>query len=161
MARRRKLNYTEGSRFLVPLQNGGFGLGVVARMDGKGSVFGYFFGPKLNSTNSLDLLQNPNPCDAVMVRSFGDLGFLTNKWLVLDTLSNWDRAKWPMPPLIRVDEHAGKAFLSTYDDRTFKCLREEKVALSLVNQYPPDVSSGYVAIEIHLTNLLDPEKSGE
>jgi len=101
-----------------------------------------------------------DPGDAVMIIGFGDLGFLTGEWLVLDTLPNWDREKWLMPPLIRVDEHAGKAFLSTYDDRTFKCLREEKVPLSLVNQYPPDGSYGYVAVERCLTKLLDPGTSG-
>ena len=38
----RKLPYSEGDVFAVPLPDGGYGVGVVTRMDGKGSVLGYF-----------------------------------------------------------------------------------------------------------------------
>ena len=45
-----KLPYSEGSVFLVPLRNGGYARGVVARATGEGKgLFGYFFGPRLAS----------------------------------------------------------------------------------------------------------------
>ena len=41
-----KRRYEEGDWFAVPLQNGGYSLGLVARADGEGGVLGYFFGPR-------------------------------------------------------------------------------------------------------------------
>lgn len=49
----RKLPYSEGDVFAVALRDGGYGTGVVARMDGKGSVLGYFFGRRYDKPPEL------------------------------------------------------------------------------------------------------------
>lgn len=51
---RRKLNYGEGDWLAVPVRDGGLAVGVVARMDGKGGVVGYFFGPRRNDVPALE-----------------------------------------------------------------------------------------------------------
>lgn len=39
-------NYREGSRFAVPLRQGGYAVGLVARVNPRGVLLGYFFGPR-------------------------------------------------------------------------------------------------------------------
>jgi len=151
---RKKINYAKGDYFAVPLRNGGFGRGVVARMDGKGGIFGYFFGPRLATVDEARDPTGLTPDAAVLLRDFGDLGLLNGEWLVLGSVPDWDPNDWPMPPLIRVDEVTGKAFLSYYDEGTFECIREERVDPALASRYPRDVAAGYVALEIALTALL-------
>ncbi len=65
-----------------------------------------------------------------------------------------------MPPLIRVDEIENRAWLCWYDDRTFRCLREEEVDPKLVTQFPYDRLMGYVAAEIRLTRMLKAATNG-
>ncbi len=118
MGRKRKLNYEEGSVFVFPLREGGFARGVVARMNGKGRVFGYFFGPKLASMGDATM-DGLEPEKAIWLRDFGDPGFLKDEWKVLGKLPNWQREEWPMPPLSRIDERENRAWLAYYDDKTF------------------------------------------
>jgi hypothetical protein len=40
------IKYREGDWFAVPLRNGGFAVGLVARANPKAALLGYFFGPK-------------------------------------------------------------------------------------------------------------------
>ncbi len=153
MGRRRKVNYAMGTVFLVPLRGGGFARGVIARFDGKGLVFGYFFGPKLDSLGEANT-RGLDRRDAVLVGEFGDASLLNGDWPQVGRIENWNADDWPMPPLIRVDEFAGRAFLSHYDDRTFECIDEEEVSPTLVDQYPYDGTMGDHAAEIRLSVLL-------
>jgi hypothetical protein len=47
-----KINYREGDWFAVPLRDGGYAVGLVARMDNRGGVLGYFFGPRRDDVPS-------------------------------------------------------------------------------------------------------------
>lgn len=154
MKRRSKVNYSKGTVFLVPLRGGGFARGVVARFDGKGLVFGYFFGPKLNSPEDATT-RGLDPRLAVYITKFGDPSLRNGDWPQLGHVENWNDDEWPMPPLIRVDEFAGRAFLSHYDDRTFDCIDEEEVSPALVARYPYDGTDGDHAAEIRLSKLLN------
>ncbi len=64
----RKLPYKEGDWFAVPLRDGGFALGVVARMDGKGAVIAYLFGPRSEALPSLEAVGSKRATDAVLAR---------------------------------------------------------------------------------------------
>ena len=101
---KKKLPYSEGSVFLVPLTTGGFGRGVVARADpkGRGGLFGYFFAPCLASTNNV-ALDDFMPCNAILRVRFGDLGLINGEWPVCGQVPNWDRSQWPMPDFVRKD----------------------------------------------------------
>jgi len=154
MGRRSKVNYSKGTVFLVPLRRGGFARGVVARLNGKGGVFGYFFGPKLTAPEEATT-RGLDPRQAIYITEFGDLSLINGEWIQLGQVENWNADEWPMPPLIRVDEFAGRAFLSYYDDRTFDCIREDEVSPTLVDQYPKDGTDGAGAVEIVLSKLLN------
>lgn len=151
----RKLPYREGTWFAVPLQTNGYAVGVVARMDGRGGVFGYFFGPKRQKVPSLAEVIGFSKEDAVWLRQFGDLGFLEKAWPIIGESPNWRREDWPLPPFVRVSDISGKGTMSHYSDE-LKFMYEGPCDPALASQYPQDALSGYVAVEIHLTRILDP-----
>lgn len=153
MRRRMKVNYLAGSCFLVPLRNGGYARGVVARLNGKGLVFGYFFGPRLASPEDASAC-GLRPDQAVLIGKFGDLSLTSGAWKSLGLVEAWTPKEWPMPPLVRVDEATGQATLSFYDERTFECIKEEVAPSGSQDRYPYDRTMGAGAVEIRLSKLL-------
>jgi hypothetical protein len=150
------LNYTEGDCFVLPLRRGGYARGVIARMNGKGGIFGYFFGPRAENEADLILDEHIKALNSILVAQFGDLGLLKGEWRVVGHIRPWIRKDWPMPPFLRVDEVARIGFLSYYDENTLECVREDRVDLSHIDaaKYPRDSTLGYGAVEIVLGKLL-------
>ncbi|PIT01756.1 hypothetical protein TSA1_13990 [Bradyrhizobium nitroreducens] len=109
-----KLPYEEGSVFAMPLPNGGFARGVVARMPRNGKVLlGYFFGPHLEARGEATL-DDLHPDLAVARIRFGDLGLIEGRWLILGNIPSWNRADWPFPDFVRRDPISRKAWLVRY-----------------------------------------------
>jgi hypothetical protein len=111
-----KIKYREGDWFAVPLRNGGFAVGLVARANPKAALLGYFFGPERKGIPSPDDLPGLRAKDAVLVGMFGHLGLTQGSWPTIGRLTNWDRAEWPMPVFLRVEELTGRAFNVFYAD---------------------------------------------
>ncbi|MCC6552145.1 MAG: immunity 26/phosphotriesterase HocA family protein [Polyangiaceae bacterium] len=86
-----------GTAFLVPLRDGGFALGVLARADKKGSAFGYFFGPRVSSAAEVRL-DRVVPEDALLVGMFGDLEIIRGNWPIIGKIDTWSPDRWSMPP---------------------------------------------------------------
>ena len=157
---RKKANYHEGDWFAVPLRDGGFGVGVVARANPRGCVLGYFFGPRHPDVPTLEDVRGLKPGDAVLVRKFGDLGLLEKTWPILGRLADWERREWPMPVFGRYEELTGRSFKVFYDDNDpIKVIREEQVAPGDAEQRPGDGLMGSGFAEILLTRLLGEELS--
>jgi hypothetical protein len=117
----RKLRYKEGDVFAVPLEGGGFCLGVVARMPRGGKLLlGYFFGPRLDRVPGADEVPKLRPGKAAKVVIFGDLFLMKGRWPVVSRIKDWNRSDWPMPKFVRREELSKRAFLVTYceDDPT-------------------------------------------
>jgi len=149
-----KLPYSEGTVFLVPLRNGGYARGVVARASGEGKVlFGYFFGPLLSSPAAATV-NDLDPAEAVLRVIFGDLGLINGEWSVVGTVPNWDRSKWPMPDFVRRDPLGKrKPVLVRYSD-TDPLRVEAEYPIEDDSALTPDSAYGYGAVEINLTKLL-------
>ena len=147
------LPYSEGTVFTVPLRNGGYARGVVARAAPEGRVlFGYFFGPKLNSPENA-VTDDLKPEDAILSVIFGDLGLINGEWNIIGAVSKWDRNLWPMPDFVRRDPIMKRAWRVRYSDSDPSQLEgEEPVAFD--TNLPPNISSGYGAVELKLTKLL-------
>lgn len=145
--------YTEGTVFVVPLRNGGYARGIVARAAPEGAcLFGYFFGPKMASPEELSF-ENIEPEKAIMTPIFGDLGLLNGEWTVIGTLPDWRRDVWPMPDFVRRDPIGKRAWRVRYtDDDPSKIESEESVPFD--TNLLPNLSSGYGAVELKLTKLL-------
>jgi hypothetical protein len=153
--RKKRLPYKEGDWFAVPLRGGGYGVGIVARCDGKGVVLGYFFGPKRRSIPNLEELSDLKPERADLIEMFGDLGLLKGRWKVLGSFPNWDRTKWPVPLFARTESILGLCELVEYSDSTLKEARSVPCSPRKASRYPEDGLSGYGALEIGLTSSLN------
>jgi hypothetical protein len=151
---RRKLTYREGDWFAVPLQGGGYGLGLVARMNRRGAVLGYFFGPRRESVpTSADVLAL-SPSQAVLIAQFGDLSLLDGSWPILGRDEDWDRGKWPVPAFARIDEYAGKAWRVEYAEDDLSWIRDIATTPEQVRHLPNDAAYGDEAVAIELEMLL-------
>lgn len=155
MSRKRKPPYAEGDWFAVPLRAGGYGVGVVARADGKGGVIGYFFGPRLATPPELEALSSNTPNSAVLVANLGDLGLLRGEWKLLGRHRAWKREEWPIPVFVRRDAVTGQPRKIIYSEPD---LNSESAVLPCTETeaevLPRDGVMGYGAVEIRLTRLL-------
>ncbi|MCP4942018.1 MAG: hypothetical protein GY924_08585 [Planctomycetaceae bacterium] len=161
MIAKQKYNYDVGSIFCVPLRNGGYATGVVARCDHQGLVFGYFFGPQLQALPESGQTRRLNPQDAILLGQFGDIGLKNGEWKLVDSIEHWNLDDWPMPPFCSPADDENMITITQYDDGTLNTksvstvYRSEETA-----KLPVDRVMGYGAVEIRLTRLLDvPQKS--
>ena len=148
-----KRKHPEGTWFAVPLRDGGFCRGLMARTNGKGSAFGYFFGPKKATIEELPNVSDLHPKDAILLGQFGDLGLLNGEWKAFEKDTYWGRTDWPLPPFVRVNEETNTATKTTYNDN-LEIISEEPCDPSLANIFPEDCLMGYGFVEITLTHLL-------
>lgn len=149
-----KLPYSEGSVFLVPLKDGGYARGVVARISPDGKVLlGYFFGPRLVS-NTAVAMNDLRSTDARLRIRFGDLGLINGAWVVCGEIPNWNRSEWPFPDFLRRDP-LGK--LKPVQVRYFDMDPLRVESERFVDDDPGLATNslyGYEAVEIELNKLL-------
>jgi hypothetical protein len=150
-----RVNYRVGDWFAVPLREGGFAVGVVARANPQGVLLGYFFGPRCEEVPTLKDVRGLKPHAAILVGMFGDLGLMQSKWPIIGRLDDWDRGEWPMPVFIRYEELTGRSFRVFYhDDDPNKVVREEQVPPGTAEQGPKDGMMGAGFVEKVLTGAL-------
>lgn len=148
------LPYKEGTLFFVPLRNGGYARGVVARAGGEGKVlFGYFFGPRQPSADAADLA-DLDPAKAILRVRFGDLGLINGEWPIRGQIPGWNRAQWLMPDFVRKDPLGRKGpVLVRYSDADPARVEMETPTTDHA-ELGVDSISGYGSVEIKLTKLL-------
>jgi hypothetical protein len=150
-----KLNYTEGTWFAVPLDTGGFGVGVVARATKKGPVIlVYLFGPKRDAVPSLSEVAGLDPSAAIKVIRIGDLSLIDGTWPILGRSPQWQRENWPMPMFTRSPPFLNHAYNIRYSDVDPACeVSETKVPLG-TSTYERASTYGAGAVEIEMRRLL-------
>ena len=159
--RKRHIEYDEGQWFAVTLKGGGYALGIIVRgrYRTKGGL-GYFFGP-VYSEAPLDVeTERLEPSDAIYIGWFGDLHIIEGKWPLIEKASpSFDRSRWPIPTFAEADPMYPEKFgvLVKYDQEdpgdqstARRTLRRNSTLVSL----PENVTSGAIATEIKLANLL-------
>jgi hypothetical protein len=151
---RKKLPYQEGDWFAVPLGDGSYAVGLVARMDRKGGVLGYFFGPRREQPPAKADIMHLTHADAVWISHFGDLGLLEGLWPIIGRVGPWNRADWPMPVFGAISVDGRYAWRAKYDENTLEIVSYNKVHPDKVRGLPEDGSSGAGSVEILLTKLL-------
>ncbi len=149
-----ELPYREGSWFAVPLRQGGFGLGLVARATEEGKVIVcYFFGPRRETVPVLADARHAKASDAVRVARVGDLFLLRGQWPIIGRFREWTRSEWPIPPFVRRDPLSRKAWRVYYLDNDPSVIDREEP-----DEYdsPLEAASllGAGAAELVLTKLL-------
>lgn len=151
-----KINYEEGSYFAVPLKQGGFGIGVVARMAPRGrALLGYFFANHFADVPMLKELATFRPSDAITVQIFGDLGLVNGEWPVIGKPHDWNRDEWKMPVFYRQEPIMGMLFLVEYpDDNPNGLSIETKATTEQVIGLEKDCAHGYESMSGLLSRLI-------
>lgn len=149
-----KLPYCEGTWYAVPLRDGGFAVGVVARATAKGKVIlCYFFGPRRTSVPTLAEVESLIPNNAILVVRVGDLALLRGEWPIIGKAQSWNRSDWPMPAFVRRDPLSRKAWRVYYsDDNPNLVTREEPEPFESTLDRDSVLGSG--AAELVLTKIL-------
>lgn len=148
--------YHEGTWFAVPLRNGGYATGLVARLAPTGKIMlAYLFGPRRARLPQLSELEGLRAGDAIRVLRTGDMGLANGRWPVLGPIGHWQPADWPMPRFLRRAERLSRAWRVTYSDSDpSRSEREESVPFD-TEGYDTDSLYGYGSTELLLTKLLD------
>ncbi len=150
-----KLEYGPGVLFAVPLNVGGYGLGLVVRANPRGVMFGYFFGPRRAQPPEVSQVEQLSGVDAVLVGRFGDLHLKQGKWPIIGPIPDWSRDRWPMPDFVRTEPIMGRSFRLRYDDADPNLLLEEvQVPPTEIVGGVPDSLMGAGSVENKLTRLL-------
>lgn len=150
-----RVSFREGDWFAVPLREGGYAIGVIARASRGGVLFGYFFGPRRDAVPTLADAQGLVPDDHVLVGKFGYLGLRQGKWPVLGRFDNWSRDTWPMPAFVRYERLTGRSFEVVYDDADpNRLVRERQIAPGPAEQGPKDGLMDAEFVEAVLTTAI-------
>jgi len=155
---RKRLPYNEGTWFAVPLANGGYSLGLVARAPVEGRVlYGYFFGPRRIKVPTLSEIRHLKSDDALKISFFGDLALMKGTWPVIGRIEPWNRDSWPMREFLRTDSISGQKYKVQYsDDGTNRELGILPSTSDEVDRLPKDGVAGTGVIESTLDSLLGP-----
>jgi hypothetical protein len=88
--------YREGDWFAVPLDDGRYVLGRIARHSNS-IVFGYFFAPPFDHVPAPAEIGDRRAADSFIQLRFSCLGLERGDWPVLEQSGQWDREGWPLP----------------------------------------------------------------
>ena len=143
---------------MVPLRPAGFAICLVARCNGKGSAFGYFFGSTIEDPSG-PVESNLSLGDALLVCKLGDHGIHTGKWRPAGRISPWHPADWPMPLFSRDHDDPDKIYLTEYTDDLSVIVerlltRDEALAHSSL----PEEQLGSGIVEVRLSRLLNSDQ---
>jgi hypothetical protein len=147
--------YREGSWFAVPLLDGGYAWGMVARLAPASKIMlAYLFGPRLPRPPGLAQLDTLRPEDALRVLRVGDMALASGHWPVLGESAVWQASEWPVPQFLRRAEALRRAWRVTYSDADpGRSEREEAVPFDTPGM-ASDSLYGYGSTELLLTRLL-------
>lgn len=147
------LPYAEGTVFGVPLRDGKWARGVVARATAKGPIIlGYFFGPRVSSPSEVRL-NDLFPASAILCVRCSDLGLIEGKWRIAGAVPHWDRRSWLIPRFMRRDPLTGKRWLVRYSDVDPNKVESEQL-VECSEDLPAERLYGDGAVEIALTKRL-------
>lgn len=148
-------NYKKGDAFAVPLENGGFAIGVAARTIPRGHTFlAYFFGPRRPSIPRLDELADLTYRDNLTAALCSDLGLINEEWTILGNISNWHDSEWPIPAFKWMNPERTQAKLVKYEiSRNFNRISQTDCPLDLQG-YPEEGFWGYIYAQEKLDMML-------
>jgi Immunity protein 26 len=148
----------EGDWFAVPLDSGGYALGLAARVDPRGIVLGYFVGPRRVDLPAPEQLTSFSADDAFEVCFFADTSLRNGRWPLLGRIPGWDRTRWPLPAFGRRSIISDHSWRVEFDEGDLSdSVREVPISVEECKGLPPDGLSGDRAMEISLTRWFGGE----
>ena len=123
----------------VPLRNGGFAAGRIARVAARGGVCSYFFGPRYEKLPLAKDLEDKGPTEAILVCIHGDLGLRKGTWRVLASGGGWQPDRWPVPHFGRREELTERKLRVRYSEKDLLTpLSEEEMCAEGFAKLPTD-----------------------
>lgn len=147
----KKVKLKEGDIFLLPLINGGFSIGLLARVISWMSL-GYFFKIRYSEAPQgidTDILNKDN---VLYIGKFSTRSLYIGEWKIIGTMPNWDRHYWDIPQF--KIEATPVYYIVTLDD-SLKEVKREPCTKEAQEGLLEAVTSGYEAIRIKVSKLLD------
>jgi len=93
-----RVKFSEGDVFLVPLIQGGFAVGLIARRTAKGDgVLAYIFKEIVSNLGPLEMGRIVSKDMVADVVDVGVQSLNSGDWPVVGRLSEWRRSDWPVP----------------------------------------------------------------
>lgn len=155
MSNKKRIPYSEGTWFAVPLDDNAYCVGRVARcMRGGGVVLAYFFGPRRDRVATLEEVRSLQADDAIKALRVGDPGLMKGEWPIIGDSDCWNRQVWPMPDFLRKDAITGKAWRIKYSDRDPNQVVSEERAPFESRELEADMLYGYGVVEELLSHAL-------
>ena len=150
------MSHGEGGLFVVPLREGGYAVGVIARaVPAANLILGYFFGPRWERVPTLDEVGELRAEDAVTVLRVSDMGLREGQWQFLGVTPRWERSKWPTPLFGKCHSLLGSWWVVRYDDEDpSRFVSESRADSEVAQRLPADGGFGSGAAEKVLTRLL-------
>lgn len=156
---RLKHNYQEGDWFAVPLEDGGYAVGLIARYRRayRGYVFCYFFGPRRSELPALSELQGLTPADAIDVMLVSDRGLLEGLYPILGSSPDWDPARWPFPLFTGFSHWDGVGIIRRLSEDDLSLIEERAVPVAETEGLPSESYGGYMVPTSFLSMMLREE----
>jgi hypothetical protein len=151
-----KQRYQAGDWFAVPLPDGGYGLGLVARRSRGLTTLGYFFGPRRQDLPAVSEVEPLEQGNSVLVRQFSGLALKCGEWPIVARSTPWQPDRWPMPSFSHIDVvDPTRAYRREYDEKDLdRMIWQTDITPEEARQYPEDGLSGSVALQTRLNRLL-------
>jgi hypothetical protein len=149
---KQKRSAVDGAVFLVPITNGGFGIGVLIRSDGKGRAYGAFFGPRVSNASEVDISKLRDE-DAILRCRFGDHGLHTRRWPLIGSIRDWGSNPWGLPRFARHHDNPALRYVTAYDSG-LNVIEESLQPVDETSNLPEDEQLGSGVVEGKLAKLL-------
>ncbi|MFN8467713.1 MAG: immunity 26/phosphotriesterase HocA family protein [Caldilineaceae bacterium] len=143
--------YREGDWLVIPLEENGYALGIIARTNNKSAyLLGYFFPTKYSSPPSAETAASLTQRDSVLIAWFSNLGIKNGEWLILHNSKSFLREEWPVPKFGRPDLiHPEIGYLIEYDQEepiSSRPVQEVICDASQLVGLPVDEKYGHLAL---------------
>lgn len=151
--RRKKLKIKEGDVFAVPLLQGGYAIGLVAR-EHKGITLGYFFKSIFTEVPEFLDATDINSWPVAFIGKFSSLGIEEEEWPLLKTNFVFKREDWPIPVFKMQDLLTEQYFAVLYDD-TLVNEERYKITKEEADKLFGHAYSGHGSLQKKISSLID------
>jgi hypothetical protein len=140
---------------VVPLRDGSYAIGIIARAASSGILFGYFFGKRFGDVPGREKFPDLKAGQAVLVMECSSLGLRNGTWTHVSRDWSWDRAEWPFPWFRHKSSFTGRYTRRLIDETDLATmLREESVSEEEALTLPEDGLAGAEFLEKILSRLI-------
>lgn len=149
--------FPEGTFFSLPLEDGRFAVGIIARRSpSKGKYlghFGYFWGPYLSVDACRINLDRLSPKNAQLNLITSGLHLKSGRWSVIGQKEPWDRKEWPFPDFYQHPPGTNIFYRVRFDEDDIGRMKLQELIPDTQNLDEYSVS-GAAAAEIKLSKAM-------